>query len=572
MNSNSAEQPNKANHIADINTIGKKDNIISVPSTDKYEYNELQQKAIDTICSGESCLITGPAGAGKTVALRLGILNLILQNTAMPIQCSDHKYLHEGMLDFVILAYTNKAIENIKKHLPEYLHKNCMTIHKFLEFAPNFYIRVDDEGNQKTVRIFEPGRTLQKPVPDVCKIIIDEASMVPVSLWNMLAKAIANTPQLVQVGDIHQLPPVFGKSIFIHTLQMNTKKIELKHIYRQALASPIITLAHRIKDGKQILPKDLVKDFSRETDAGTVFIRPWKKRLNEIEAIRIIGGVLVDLIDSGTYNPYEDIIITPFNKAFGTIIMNIIVANKLIAAVRTEGSGDGTKCQVYEIFAGIKKCYFRIGERVLYNKSEAIITKIERNGAYYGNFPRPPSVTMDYNGVDSGSAARNNANNNDSTISYVDDLLHDMRISKDDDENGDAKGIPREASHKITIYNKDLDTEIELTTSGEIGLLDLGYALTVHKAQGSEYEKVFFITHNSQAIALYRELLYTAVTRASKMLYIICENNLFVKGIVSQRVPGNTLEEKIESFKRAQELSKAKDEMPIRKDIIEKSL
>jgi len=81
----------------------------------------------------------------------------------------------------------------------------------------------------------------------------------------------------------------------------------------------------------------------------------------------------------------------------------------------------------------------------------------------------------------------------------------------------------------------------------------LGYCLTVHKAQGSEWRKVFFVTHQSHATMLQRELLYTAVTRAKEELYVICEPETFTNGIRSQRVKGNTLAEKAEYFKgRAQ--------------------
>jgi exodeoxyribonuclease V alpha subunit len=73
--------------------------------------------------------------------------------------------------------------------------------------------------------------------------------------------------------------------------------------------------------------------------------------------------------------------------------------------------------------------------------------------------------------------------------------------------------------------------------------------LTVHKSQGSEWEKVFLCLHQSHAVMLQRELLYTAVTRAKKELVVICEDDTFVKGIESQRIKGNTLEEKAEFFK-----------------------
>ena len=82
--------------------------------------------------------------------------------------------------------------------------------------------------------------------------------------------------------------------------------------------------------------------------------------------------------------------------------------------------------------------------------------------------------------------------------------------------------------------------------------LSLGYVLTVHKAQGSEWRKVFLTTHQSHNTMIQRELLYTGVTRAREELYIICEPDHFTKGILSQRIKGETLAEKAEYFKGKQ--------------------
>jgi ATP-dependent exoDNAse (exonuclease V) alpha subunit len=95
-----------------------------------------------------------------------------------------------------------------------------------------------------------------------------------------------------------------------------------------------------------------------------------------------------------------------------------------------------------------------------------------------------------------------------------------------------------------------LDSEqiVKVDKAADINSMLLGYALTVHKSQGSEWRKVFFVTHQSHATMLQRELLYTAVTRAKEELYIICEPETFTKGIESQRVKGNTIAEKAAYF------------------------
>ena len=88
-----------------------------------------------------------------------------------------------------------------------------------------------------------------------------------------------------------------------------------------------------------------------------------------------------------------------------------------------------------------------------------------------------------------------------------------------------------------------------ISKAAEINNLLHSYSLTVHKAQGSEWQKVFLCLHQSHATMLQRELLYTAVTRAKEELYVICEPESFTKGIKSQKIKGNTLAEKAEYFK-----------------------
>ena len=106
-----------------------------------------------------------------------------------------------------------------------------------------------------------------------------------------------------------------------------------------------------------------------------------------------------------------------------------------------------------------------------------------------------------------------------------------------------------QSSHHIKLRMMDSDTEKTITKAAEVNVLILGYALTVHKSQGSEWDKVFLLFHNSHATMMQRELLYTAVTRAKKELFIICEPDTFTNAVKSQRIKGNTLLEKAEYFK-----------------------
>ena len=200
----------------------------------------------------------------------------------------------------------------------------------------------------------------------------------------------------------------------------------------------------------------------------------------------------------------------------------------------------------HEIIAGFIKHYLAIGDRVLHNKEDAIITEIKKNPSYIGVGFRAASHTLDRWGYDtaSGSSLEGeiSADDFDFTIADADALLAVL-------ENGEDRAERKnDSSHIITLEMLD-GTKVTLNKSAEIDQLLIAYALTVYNSLGSEWRKVYCVFHQSHNTMIARELLYTAVTRAREELYIICEPDTFVKGIIAQKVPGNCLADKIEYFK-----------------------
>lgn len=523
-------------------------------------YNSRQQDFIDIATSGRSVALIGPAGTGKTTCTKGAILSMIQSNKWPQLQIVNHKWLNSGVPGIVCVAFTNKAVQNMKKVLPIDLQKNCMTIHKLLEFIPDFYETWDaTTGKYKKTMRFVPSWHEKHKLPSSIKtIIIDEASMVPTSLWNMLFEALPYHAdlQIILIGDIQQLPPVFGKSIFIHALRAGITRVELTEVYRQALESPIISLAHRVLKG-EIIPAPKLEEWNIDKLAegnGKVTIRPWKKALSPEAAMAVMEKFLPEMIAAGQYVPMEDTILCPYNKAFGTIELN-----KIVASYRAKHENPNNE-PVYEVIAGINKKYFRVGDKVLYNKTEHTITKIEKNSKYFGKPFKDPSVTLDYWGIEhdkhKASALAALIAGDDLAAEHsqsIDDILNSFALP-----SGEKETLVQSASHTITVWSDELEAEEVLDGAGDVGQLDLGYALTVHKSQGSEYRRVFFITHQSQATMLFRELLYTGITRAKEELYIICPPNLFVAAITSQRLPGKTLEDKIVAFERYAQLNRGK--------------
>lgn len=503
--------------------------------TDKYgntiTLNDRQWKAVEYALSGESFVLIGPAGTGKTTTMKAVFQALMNANKLPIIANHGHNYLPENAPGVAISAFTRRATNNIRKNVSEDLAGNCVTIHKLLEYQPVFYEEYDAEKDKTVNKMsFEPTRNASNPLPqNLSAIAFEESSMISVELHQEVMNANPQAPQYIYLGDIQQLPPVFGQAILGFKM-LELPVIELTEVYRQAQGSPIIRLAHRILSGVPIP----AKEFPEWTIEGQLKLHPWKKKISSDSAVLTLAKFFVHALDTQVYNPERDAILLPFNKGCGTDELNKHIANKI---AKNEGK------TVWEVIHGFKKSYYSVGDKVLYDREDAIIINIYANPTYSGARSQPESKSLDYWGNRAKSeteAAKTHSDDDD-----VDFLLAQVAIQS----GGDDEERVRACSHCIELLLLDSDRKVIINQAGQLNNLILGYAITVHKSQGSEWEKVFLCLHQSHATMLQRELLYTAVTRAKKELFVICEEDSFEKGIKSQRIKGDTLEEKAQYFK-----------------------
>ena len=503
-------------------------------------YNTEQWEFIQKVLSGQSCILIGAAGTGKTTSTR-GAISTLLKEKYIPPIADSHKYLPANAPAIVAVSYTRRAVMNLKQAMPSELADNCITIHKLLEYQPNFYEVFNEEtGEYKKTMRFEPNRNQYNKLPaSIRTVIIDESSMVSVDLYHQIYVALENpsSVQFIFLGDINQLPPVFGSAI-LGFKGLTLPTVELTQVYRQALESPIIRLAHRILSGNPI-PHTELESLNIPSQLK---LHPWKKKISPDSALLTIAAFFKQAYSAGHYSPESDMILIPFNKACGTDELNKHIANHIARC---------HKRTTYEVIAGFNKYYFTIGEKLLYEKEDATLIKIERNPTYVGKWPQSPSTTLNYWGhIDESEEESLLELGESSTTSDS-----DSETSEDVDRmlellaNSDVEERVREASHILTIRMNDTEREIEIKSAAEINSLLMAYSLTVHKSQGSEWKKVYCIFHQSHNTMIQRELLYTAITRAREELYVICEPDTFEKGINGQRIKGNTLAEKYEYFK-----------------------
>ena len=529
--SSNIESTSESQSESDV-SISQLRDIDNMSVTDKYgkeiTYNSKQQKFINLATSGQSCILIGPAGTGKTTAMKGTVTSLIQSSGTGILQNHDHKHLPHGVPGIVVCAYTRRATNNIRRNMSDDMKANCVTIHKLLEYAPEYETIIDADGNDKTSMRFAPSRNPGNPLPvEITTIIFEESSMIGTSLYQEVIDALPNPSavQIIFLGDIQQLPPVFGSAILGFKM-LELPLVELTEVYRQALESPIIRLAHRILSGVPILPTELP-----EWNTPNLIIKPWKKKIDSEAALSVSEKLFDTLYEKGEYDPEQDIILIPFNKAYGTLELNKSIANHLARKKQSV---------TWEVVSGFIKHYFSVGDKVLYDREDAIILDIYPNVSYTGVPAQKESTYLDYWGHNN-SPKDHIYNSHSDAEQDIDFLL--AQVAADDADR------VTQSSHCIKLLMMDSGTEKTVTKAAEINALILGYCLTVHKSQGSEWDKVFLLFHNSHATMMQRELLYTAVTRAKTQLMIICEPDTFTNAIKSQRIKGDTLAEKAEFFK-----------------------
>lgn len=494
--------------------------------------NEKQVLAKDMALAGKNFVLIGPAGSGKTTAQR-AVAEALLEDKRLGYstfktydELGNRSYKQAPSIAFC--AYTRRAAANLAKAvykspvLEAALPYNILTIHALLEFEPEEYF-CPIEAKMKFR--FAPVRTAANPL-DITHLVIEEASMLGLDLWEQLYAALPAGVQIIFIGDINQLPPVFGPSILNYAL-VQLPIVELTTTYRNQ--GIVLDNAHNILRG----------DGLEENEHFVIMRGKSPVVLGQQKMSFMLGAVfkqLHELIDSTdgllSYDPEDCIILSPFNKQdLGTDNLNKWIAQFL---------GEKRGAIVHELIAGFNKLYLAVGDKVMFNKRDCVVTSIERNVAYHGKEPQLPGSDLSRFGVRIIGKGQSDS---------LDDISLDYSTFSLEALENDKLERKQQCSHEVKVTYDDGRFDV-LRAVGDFGpqVFSLGYALTVHKAQGSEWRKVFLILHKDHAVALYRELFYTAVTRARTKVTIIAKDPTIEKAIKNQRIKGDTLEDKLEFF------------------------
>ena len=400
----------------------------------KIKLHENQILAIkESINSGFS-IITGGPGTGKTTIVKGLIYLLKLQRKK-----------------FSLLAPTGRA----SKRLSESTNENASTIHRALEL--NFK---DDDVN-----IFN--RNEQNPINSDC-IIIDEVSMVDVSIFYYLLKAVKKGCQVILVGDKDQLPSVGPGNVLGDIINSGVvPKTMLTEIYRQDAKSLIISNAHAINMGQMPQIDNSSRDFFFEN------------RTDNYE----ISGTILDLVTKRLptfldIDPTKIQVLAPMKNA----VCGIDFLNKKLQEVLNPK--DVLKPEIIT-----ESTIYRLGDKVMQTSNNYEQTWTREVSEYF---------TEDGQGVFNGDMGKIEAINlRDGEVTI---LFEDGRRA---------------------IYERQ-----------NLFQLTLSYAITIHKSQGSEFDVVVMPIISGPSMILTRNLLYTAVTRAKKMV-VLCGDRTNLKRMVN---------------------------------------
>lgn len=359
------------------------------------------------------------------------------------------------------------------KRMTETTGEEAKTLHRLLELAGIS----DDIDNFNT-------NLLVTPI-DGDIIIVDEASMIDMFLMNYLVKAIYKGTKLVLVGDIDQLPSVGPGSVLkdiIESGQVHT--ITLNQIFRQAAKSKIIVNAHRVNEGESFIEGKVKETKIDEENIELLddffYINEANQEKIQQTIISLCKGRLKLYGDYDFFNNIQ--IITPTKKGkLGTKELNKVLQNELNPSEEDKDERE---------FGEIK---FREQDRVMQTKNNYNILWEKENEREFKK--------------ELGSGIFNG----------------ELGIIEKINKEGKTVKVKFDDGKVATYDNTDLDQ------------LEHAYAITVHKSQGSEFDVVILVASQSAPMLLTRNLIYTAMTRAKKLLIVIGPQN-----VVSYMIQNNT--------------------------------
>lgn len=484
--------------------------------------NDEQKKLCRLAREGVSLTYMGGAGTGKTT----GAMPMIaerLENT--PHQYMEHATLANDTPAVIVCAYTNAAINNIKRRAPKGSQHHFMTVHKALEATMEIKTVITPEGELESRMETVFRRDAENPLEGLKVLILEEATLCPIDLWLSLWLALPDDCQLILIGDLNQQRPPFGRSA-LEYYATRLPSVLLTKTYRQEGESPVTPFLQTIMKGKaQVTPEGFKSKYQGANDNGILSIQHFSKKIVKEALIDAWekGMMVENYLKTFKWEQYKDVMLCPFNKSLGTVVINK-AWNSYYSKLNSHPT--------HEIVSGFAYVYWAVGDYVLFNKKQCIIEEIKPKAGHRGLSYRPAEVGMPREPLEREVA--------------VSDLEDGSKFAPSDDTRSERINAERSVSHSMTLYNPEEDKTFTISTQGDISSLEGAHCITSYKAQGLQWHRVFLFIHCSHNSMLSREMLYTMASRTEHSLHIMCERDTFDKGIKKQEIVGDDLETKLD--------------------------
>jgi len=392
--------------------------------------DEMQHIAVVEAVRSGLLVITGGPGTGKTTTI-----NTIIQF-----------FESEGM-DISLAAPTGRAA----KRMSETTGYEAKTIHRLLELSGGMDEHAGFERNE------------QNPL-ETDVLIIDEMSMVDITLIHNLLKAVVAGTRVILVGDVNQLPSVGPGCVLKDIIDSHAcNVVRLNRIFRQASESDIIVNAHKINRGEPVVLDNKSRDF--------FFLKRYDANVIISICIQLIQQKLPKYVNA---EPFDIQVLTPMRKGLlGVERLNTILQQYL-------NPPDAKKAEHEH-----GQTIFRVGDKVMQIKN---------------NYQAEWEVRSRYNiPIEKGLGVFNG----------------DMGLVREINTFSETLTVEYEEGRMVEYPFKELDQ------------LELAYAITIHKSQGSEYPAVIIPLLTGPRMLMNRNLLYTAVTRARKCVALVGDEKAF---------------------------------------------
>ncbi|MGN8773293.1 SF1B family DNA helicase RecD2 [Candidatus Weimeria sp. HCP3S3_B5] len=414
------------------------DAISEIESEEEMTLDTEQKKAVRAAAENGILILTGGPGTGKTTTIRSIIRYFEMENKTV-----------------VLAAPTGRAA----KRMSQAVERDAMTIHRLLEVENNG--SMDDDRPGSNPGMFS--RNEDNPI-EADAVIIDEMSMVDITIFYSLLRAVTDDMRLILVGDADQLPSVGPGNVLKDLIASEAfPVVRLTNIFRQKESGDIVLNAHRIKNGEPVDIDKQSRDF--------FFLKRYDARNIISTILWLLHSNLPKYVGADIFDIQ---VLSPTRKGLcGVENLNRILQDKLNPPSQSRDEKT------------VGEDIFRVGDKVMQTKNDYEMDW-ERDDKY--------GVAVEKGkGVYNGDLGR---------IAEINDYSKEMLIRFDD-------------GHNVYYPYDRLDN------------LSLAYAMTIHKSQGSEYPAVIIPLLSGPEVLYNRNLLYTAVTRAKKSVILVGDEKVF---------------------------------------------